>query len=215
MGTLVLGIVALVSVLVAVAMTLVAWRVVQPDRRRSAARIAALAAEIATEPGVAVSAERPMFQNMRRPELSGSVTGAVAAGVLLAAAVALVVSLSGSEPHSRSAAPAHPGTTMAKAAGLELIALGHERENDRLVVRGRVRALPQSPELSQLTAVVLLFDQQGGFLRSARSDVAKDQLESGREAPFVVTIPGAADAARYRVSFRSDDRLIPHVDRRG
>src|SRR5436190_21785367 len=129
MGTLVLGIVALVSVLVAAAMTLVAWRVVQRDRRRSAARTAALAAEIATEPGLAVSAERPMFQNTRRPELSGSVTGAVAAGVLLAAAVALVVSLSGSEPHSRSAATAHPGTTTAKPAGPGLIAPGRDRGN--------------------------------------------------------------------------------------
>jgi hypothetical protein len=31
----------------------------------------------------------------------------------------------------------------------------------------------------------------------------------------VITIPGMADVGRYRVSFRTDDGVVPHVDRRG
>jgi hypothetical protein len=29
-----------------------------------------------------------------------------------------------------------------------------------------------------------------------------------------VTIPGAVDVGRYRVSFRTDEGVVPHVDRR-
>jgi hypothetical protein len=39
-------------------------------------------------------------------------------------------------------------------------------------------------------------------------------MRPGTESVFVVTVPGAADVGRYRVSFRSDDRIVPHVDRR-
>jgi hypothetical protein len=226
MGTMVLGIVTGISLFVAIAMTLVAWRIVRNDRRRSAARVARLAAEISgqhvapaddmSRPGHAAHDEKPLFQVVKRPGLSGGFTGAVVAVVLFAGAVALVISLNGNaEPQGTGSGPAaRTATTMSGAAGIELIALGHEREDDRLVVRGRVRIPEHAPELRHLTAVVLLFDQQGGFLTSARADVTKAQLEPGGEAPFAVTIPGATEAGRYRVSFRSDDRVIPHVDRR-
>ena len=36
----------------------------------------------------------------------------------------------------------------------------------------------------------------------------------GGESRFVVSVPSAADVGRYRVSFRTDDRVVPHVDRR-
>ena len=32
--------------------------------------------------------------------------------------------------------------------------------------------------------------------------------------PFTVTLPGAADVGRYRVSFRTSEGIVPHVDRR-
>jgi hypothetical protein len=68
--------------------------------------------------------------------------------------------------------------------------------------------------MDHLTAVVLLFNQQGGFLTSARSPVESATLPPGSETTFSISVPGAADVGRYRVSFRTDDRVVPHVDRR-
>jgi hypothetical protein len=39
-------------------------------------------------------------------------------------------------------------------------------------------------------------------------------LAPGDESPVSVQVPRAARAARYRVSFRSDQEIVPHVDRR-
>jgi hypothetical protein len=39
-------------------------------------------------------------------------------------------------------------------------------------------------------------------------------LEPGDESPFVVTIPNVTEVAKYRVSFRTEDGMMRHVDRR-
>ena len=67
-----------------------------------------------------------------------------------------------------------------------------------------------------LTAVVFLFDKQGGFISSGRAAVAAAALAPGAEAPFVISIsiPGVNNVGRYRVSFRTEDRVVPHIDRR-
>jgi hypothetical protein len=96
---------------------------------------------------------------------------------------------------------------------LELIALGHERDGDRLTVRGVVRN-PSAAEVDRLTAVVFVFSSDGGFLASGRAPVQSSALAPGTESTFTVTVPRASNVARYRVSFRADDRVVPHVDRR-
>ena len=58
------------------------------------------------------------------------------------------------------------------------------------------------------------FDRDGDLVASGRAPVECDSLAAGVESTFVVTIPGADDVDRYRVSFRSDDRIVAHVDRR-
>jgi hypothetical protein len=68
--------------------------------------------------------------------------------------------------------------------------------------------------LNQLAVVVLVYDRAGGFLPTGRALVQVPGLGPGGESTFLVTIPGAADVGRYRVSFRSEDRVIPHVDTR-
>jgi hypothetical protein len=93
--------------------------------------------------------------------------------------------------------------------------LGHERDADTLTVRGMLRNPASGRELTQLTAVVLLFNHEGGFVASGRAAVQAPTLEPGAETTFVITIPGVADVGRYRVSFRTTDRVVPHVDRRG
>jgi hypothetical protein len=94
------------------------------------------------------------------------------------------------------------------------MALGHELESDRLTVRGIVRNPPNGAGLNHMTAVVLLFNAEGGFLTSGRADIKAEGLAPGAEAPFVIRVPGATEVGRYRVSFRTEDQILPHVDRR-
>jgi hypothetical protein len=224
-------IITVAACLVAIAMTVVAWRVVREDRRRTDARVAALAAEISEDSGTRYSDvaidETPhvavdrLFANADtegerpRPRLAAVVGGGavvvatIGALLLFATSGARPSASTGSKPTATSAAaaPAEAGSP------LELVALGHEREDDRLTVRGIVRNPPRGRTLTDVTAVVMLFNQQGGFVTSGRAAI-QGALAPGGEAPFIVTVPGAADVGRYRVSFRTNEGIVPHVDRR-
>lgn len=230
-------VVTLASLIVAAVMGGVAWRVVREERRRSKARVRALAADIASEEGSGVfftsGAEkdsRPLFHvpdlDLRPPAAasgalfavtdrpaSGHAPAAIALGVFaVASAVALAVVLSAG---SRTAAPAPAAPAGAVAeAPLELVALGHDRDGDRLTVRGVVRNPRGAAAVNQLAAVVFVFNHDGRFVASARGAVDAPALAPDAESPFIVSVTGMTDIGRYRVSFRTDDRIIPHVDRR-
>jgi hypothetical protein len=194
-------------------------------------RVAALAAEIhgtnALPPGTvahdlelrprAVAPTADMFAVSERAESGRRWPAVIAAGVfVVATAIALVIVLSGGSTGTTHAANQAPAATAAPAAApaLELVALGHERDGDRLIVRGVVRNPPSGAAVDRLTAVVFVFNREGGFLTSGRMMIDPSTLRPGGESIFVVTIPGAADVGRYRVSFRTDDRIVSHVDRR-
>jgi len=146
--------------------------------------------------------------------------------IVVGCAAALVVALSGSGRSGRTISPVAATSPVASASRpttpqdsrtplpLELIALSHERDADRLTVRGVVRNPGAGAEVHRLTAVVFVFNHDGGFVASGRAAVDALPLVPGAEAPFAVTIAGAADVGRYRVSFRTDERVVPHVDRR-
>ena len=158
----------------------------------------------------AVSAE--LFAT-RPPAAGRRWTAVFAVGALvLCAALASAILLGGGlrrAPRATNAAAALPASLP-----LELVALGHERVGDRLTVRGVLRNPPSSAERDRLTAVVFLFTPDGGFLTSGRAAIDTPALRPGGESMFIVTVPGASAVGRYRVSFRTDDRIVPHVDRR-
>jgi len=226
--------VTVISIALAAVMGVIAWRIGNEERRRSQSRIAALAAEIhaATDPlplrivatdlelrpRVAGPAGTDMFAVAERGEASRRWPAVMAAGVfVVATAVALIIVLSGGSngtTHASNQAVAAPAVSQAVAAPLELVALGHERDADRLIVRGVVRNPAAGARVDRLAAVVFLFNRDGGFLTSGRTMIEPSALVPGGESIFVVTIPGAAEVGRYRVSFRTDDRIVPHVDRR-
>ena len=117
----------------------------------------------------------------------------------------------------RAAQPATGDNRIEAAAQptpLELVALGHERDGDRLVVRGVIRSVAGGSAPDRLTAVVFAFNADGGFVTSARAPLDAGALRSAGETAFAVSVPDSAAARRYRVSFRSGDRIVPHVDRR-
>ena len=196
----VLLIVTVTSMLLAAIMSAIAWRVSTDERRRSDARVAALAAEI---------------HGARKDPAYNTVFAVVAAGVLVvAAAVSIAIlgsgrSIGATRGVARTAAAATPA-----AQPLELLALGHERAGEQLTVRGIVRNPPAGASRDRLTAVVLLFTPEGGFLTSGRAAIEAPALRPGGESAFVVTVPRAGDVGRYRVSFTAGDRVVPHLDRR-
>jgi len=143
--------------------------------------------------------------------------GVIVVGSAVATVLVLTKSMEsgpGRTPQIAGAPAAAPAAAPAPAAPLELVALTHEREGDRLTVRGVVRNPASGAGVAHLTAVVFLFNRDGGFVASGRAGVDAPELAPGTEAPFAVTISGAGDVGRYRVSFRTDDRVVPHVDRR-
>jgi hypothetical protein len=130
------------------------------------------------------------------------------------AAIALFVVLSGGlvwmilGPRGTTAAAMGPNSP------LELVSLSHERHNQKLAVSGLVRNPAAGTPVEHLSAVVFLFDRMGTFIASSRANVDFLKLGAGDETPFVVTLDAPATVARYRVSFRTDEGIVPHIDRR-
>jgi hypothetical protein len=130
------------------------------------------------------------------------------------AAAALFVVLSGglawmmSGPRGTTAAAVGPNSP------LELVSLTHARQDTRLAVSGLVRNPASGKPVERLSAVVFLFDRMGTFITSSRANVDFLKLGAGDESPFVVSLDAPATVARYRVSFRTDDGIVPHIDRR-
>jgi hypothetical protein len=135
--------------------------------------------------------------------------------MLAAAAVVLFVGLLGgliwmmSGPRGTTAAAVGPNSP------LELVSLRHDRKSEKLAVSGLVRNPATGKPVEHLSAVVFLFDRQGAFVTSAKASVDFLKIGAGDESPFVVSLDAPATVTRYRVSFRTDDGVVPHIDRRG
>ena len=193
------------SVGVAAFASVIAWRLVRDERRRSEARVQALAAEIGAEPG-----DSPL-------EPGSALPFPLAAAAIIAFVAAGAVGAAGAFALNRDAAtPAAPIATPAPVADvpLELVALGHDRSGTGLTVRGIVRNPAGSASRGGLSAFVQIYDDRGGLLTTGSAPLASAALGPGAESTFVIVVPNADRVERYRVSFRSADNVIPHLDRR-
>jgi hypothetical protein len=214
------------SLILAATLAAVAWRLAREERRRSQARIATLASDVDLEmrPNAEVIAAGGELFRIEDRDHAGSRFAAVLTigAFAVAAALALLVTMSRagqsvSEPVAVQARAPDAGLTTrgaADSAPLELMALTHEREGDGIIVRGVVRNPSAGVDQGGVAAVVFVFTRDGAFLASGRSALAVPVLAPGAETPFVVTVPNANEIGRYRVSFRSDERVVPHIDRR-
>ena len=215
------------ALVVAIAMSLVAWRVTRDEKRRAAARVAALSAAAFGSAGVAEPfTETPRFSSVNeapvtvatvRPVLA-SASGRQSSGggqrALAVVAAIMLVGLAGTIAWMFGQSRTGVIVAAQASAPLELLSLTHERQASKLAISGLVRNPAAAHPLTRLSAVVFLFDQAGTLVGSGRAPVDFTALGAGDESPFVVALDAPATVARYRVSFRTDDGLVPHVDRR-
>jgi hypothetical protein len=133
--------------------------------------------------------------------------------LVIAAAVSLLLWTKASAPAPTSV-DARGMSQASAATPLELVALRHRREGDRLAISGIIKNPAGAPAMRNVSAVVFLFDQAGAFLSSGRAPIDFTTLGPGDESPFVVVVNEPGAVSRYRVSFRADEQVVPHVDRR-
>ena len=230
-----LVVLTILSLAAAAGFAVVAWRLQREERQRSAARVAALSSALdaldtldaldgpiaaderaheAREAAVLVTSATPVpVASMFRMEPGASVQGRplIKAAVVGVMAVVVVVAAA---MGNRSTGAAASAAVAAEKAPLELMSMRHTREGTTLTVTGLVRNPSGGAQARRVTAVVFAFDRTGGFTASGRAPLDFVVLEPGDESPFVVTIPNVTEVAKYRVSFRTEDGMMRHVDRR-
>ncbi len=231
MDMLLLGI-TIVSLIVAFVMSVATWRLTREEKRRSAARVAALSAAADDAAPIIAASAKPAIKAPWSPPPSSSsepvpthATGFLGATdtpheggsrqrSLAFAAVVLFLVLSGGLAWKMSAPRGTTAQALGPNAPLELVSLTHERHDNKLAVSGLVRNPINGKPIDRLSAVVFLFDRAGTFVTSSRATVDFLKLGAGDESPFVVSLDAPDTVSRYRVSFRTDEGLVPHVDRR-
>ena len=199
------------AVIVAITATVLAWRMAHAERLRSEARVAALAAALDDVPA---DIPGPMFERAPRAGLQGRPLLKLGVGFAMAVLVIVLIAMSGDRPGA-SADESRPAarTVAAAAQSLELLSMRHARAGDSLTVTGLVRNQGDAAP-APVMAVVFVFDRDGGFVASGRAPLEFGGIAHGDESPFKVSIPEVKDVGRYRVSFRTDAGIVPHVDRR-
>ena len=135
----------------------------------------------------------------------------------LFAAAAWIVMLGGALIFLNTSAPNDHASTVTQVnhtEPLELVALGHARDASVLTITGTVRNPSSGVKVEGLTAVISLLDRTGALVSTKDVPLDYRALGPGEEAPFKVSIPDPGAVARYRVSFRAGNDVVPHVDRR-
>jgi hypothetical protein len=216
--------ITLLSIVVAIVMTFVAWRLVREDQRRSNARVSALAADIYSdddgEEEPTPVAVNDLFAPDARPRTKGSLANALAIGALVVGSLIALVVVFSRDPTTRPDPAIASAAVRQNAAAdqvplpLELTALGQDRERDELNIRGMVRNPTGSPSIGPVVAGVSAFNREGELVATARAPIERESLEGGVESKFLVRLTGVGDVYRYRVSFTVDNRTVAHVDRR-
>lgn len=156
-----------------------------------------------------------LFAEPERP--SPWVNRLVAIGCLAAILIAIVVGITtfGSRTASESKASALQTAEKTDGTPLELVALRHTQESDRIVITGIVQNPRTALPLVHVAATVFVFGPGGAFLSSNQAPLDYTTLTPGGESQFVVSVPVNGQVARYRVGFRTEDgRVLPHVDKR-
>jgi len=205
--------------LAVVVLTTVTVYLVRLERRRSEARVAALASAI-DNPRWATGVEdegreqedgviSPWAMSLVVPDVerpSRAPAFAIAALVILAAGALLAVGMSGGSRASRHA-------SAVSATSIELVSMRHAMDGETLIVSGLVRN-PTATTTPALSAVVSVVGRDGRVIAHGESQLDPTVLGPGKETTFRVTVPQVGDPGRYRLAFVNGSQIVPHVDRR-
>jgi len=205
--------------LAVVVLTTVTVYLIRLERRRSDARVAALASAI-DNPRWATGVEdegreqedgviSPWAMSLVVPDVerpSRAPAFAIAALVILAAGALLAVGMSGGSRASRHA-------SAVSATSIELVSMRHAMDGETLIVSGLVRN-PTATTTPALSAVVSVVGRDGRVIAHGESQLDPTVLGPGKETTFRVTVPQVGDPGRYRLAFVNGSQIVPHVDRR-
>jgi hypothetical protein len=221
-----LGFVTVLALLMTIAMGVITWRLIRAERRRSAARLAALATALKQQsfddPTPETAGIQP-YEIPRNPEPQTELFGArggltddgasrfakiAGTGLVMAVLVSIVaIALTVPPLGDGSGEPTNAGSLV------ELMALTHTQQGGRLAIFGTVRNPVGRPDQERLSVLATAFDEDGNIIASGRAPVAIERLPSGTESGFSVSLD-TAHARRFRIRFVIDDATVPHLDRR-
>lgn len=188
------------------------------ERRRSEARVAALAAALddplwetpwaagGNTADVSVSAQSVSFTIPEEVHTSRLPAFAVAAVVVVSASALLLFGMNSAKRSARAVTPAN-------ASSIELVSMRHALDGETLIVSGLVRN-PTGIITPSLSAVVSVVGRDGHIVARGESPLDPAMLEPGKETNFRVSVPRVAEPGRYRVAFVNGSHIVPHVDRR-
>ena len=229
-----LATVTLISLTMAFAMGILAWRVTREERRRADARVATLIAKLDTAPltvgAVDIDAaqdrqqgpsDRPRGRSVGVEQSPTRLVGwitrspvalrpflatvAVAMAVLVAVSVTMLSQRSGVPPDDLGAGSPEP---------IELLSLAHAMQGDYIAITGSIRNPSNGIERGQLSVTATVFDRDGTVVGTRQTPLQGAVLPPGSEAPFSVSLPDAGQINRYRISFMQGQTRVLHIDRR-
>ena len=208
--------ITLLSTAMALSLSVVVWRMLRDDRRRTEARVHALT-DLAVRPDLqAVSAAPAVsFSAPEHPSAWGTRAGIMACLALGITAIILLTLTARTRTSSAASSPAAAPAATTAAAPLELLSLRDTREDGTLTIAGLVQNPHSALALRNVKVTADVFDAKGTRIASGSAGVDVRTLQPGDQSPFVLSIPAPDTVARYRVSFHSSDGgVIQHVDRR-
>jgi hypothetical protein len=136
-----------------------------------------------------------------------------AIGLLIAAGYATASAMRAPRAISAVAIPTPDG----EPQPLELLSLRHSTDSaGAFAVSGFVQNPTDGKDLTNVEAVIYLFDTKDQYFTTGRAPLETSDLRPGTDSAFEVHIPNVANVSRYRVGFRqADGTVVAHVDRRG
>ena len=198
------AIVAIVSACVAAACALYAWRTAQQERRRSDARVAALAEAI--DP-LQIDDPTPIFGHVPATGVHPLLKVAAGFGTVVAAIVIVAMTTDALErdrqPIPQTEAP----------PPVELETMSHVRQGDVLIVSGIVRNT-SNRDTARLSAEITAFGPDGTLVARGRAPIEADVLHAGQSSRFNIRLEAVRTVGRYRVSFQDSAGVVRHVDAR-
>ena len=211
-----------ISLLLAIVMGLVVFRLLREERERSEARVALLrnavgeAVPLELFESEAAADSGPHVEIARSRELFGVSEGESPwpRRAAIAAVLAVVVSAGGYLMLGGGTRQGD-GPTPIPSRPLELLALQHTQDADALTITGTLMNPRNGATVDRITATAFLLAADGRVLATARAPLDYQSLAPGDESDFVIRVPVGGAVSRYRVGFRrADGSVVTHVDRR-